>query len=133
MKIVPFVAVFALAFAFTPASHAAPQERPQDHWNLADLYPDARAWEEDAARVEAGLKRFDACRGHLGESARRLRECLDLEYDVFRRVARMSVYSGELEAQDTGDPAAQSLNQKAQVLGAKIAEATAFVNPELLK
>jgi oligoendopeptidase F len=119
------------ALAFTSAAAAA--DGPQDRWNLADLYPDVKAWNEDAAKVESQLQRFTACRGKLGESARRFKECLELEYDVLKRYARLSVYSGELLAEDTGAPASLELSQKAQIVGAKISEATSFVNPEIIK
>jgi oligoendopeptidase F len=107
-------------------------ERPQDRWSLADLYPDVQAWNADVAKTEAQLREFASCRGHLGESAARFRQCLDLEYDLSRRYARLSTYAGELEAEDTGNSASQALNQKAQVLGAQIGEVTSFVNPEVL-
>ena len=129
MPIRPLAA--ALFASFAALSQAA-TERPQDRWNLADLYPSVQGWNEDVARVEAGLKRFGTCRGHLGESAGRFRQCLDLEYDLQKRYAKHAVYAGELEAEDTGKPESQALNQKAQVLGAKLTEETAFVNPEIL-
>jgi oligoendopeptidase F len=124
-----------LAAALLPlalASSALAAERPQDRWNLADLYPSVQAWNEDAAKTQAQLVQFAACRGHLGASAQRFKRCLDLEYDLAKRYEKLSTYAGELEAEDTGKPESQALNQKAQVLGAKISEDTAFVNPELL-
>src|SRR5260221_281737 len=122
-------AAFFLAMA---ASAFGAAERPQDRWNLADLYPSVQAWSEDAARTEAELKQLASCHGHLGESAGRLRRCLDLLYGVQKRYAKVSVYAGELEAEDTGRQESQALNQKAQVIGAKINEESAFVNPEIL-
>jgi oligoendopeptidase F len=107
-------------------------ERPEDRWNLADLYPGVAAWTGDAAKVEAGMKQFASCRGKLGTSAKRLRECLDLQTDLAKRYGRLSVYAGELLAEDTGAASSLELSQKAQVLGARLAEATSFVKPEIL-
>jgi len=129
MQIRPLAAALLLA---SSASASAAAERPQDRWNLSDMYPTVAAWNGDVARTEAQLKEFAACRGHLGDSAKRFRQCLDLEYDLQKRYAKLSVYSGELEADDTGNPDSQALNQKANVLGSKISEAAAFVNPEIL-
>jgi oligoendopeptidase F len=114
------------------ASAALAAERPQDRWSLSDLYPDAKAWSADVAKTEEQLKQFAACRGHLGESAARFRKCLDLQDDLDKRYARVAVYAGELEAEDTGKPESQALNQKAQVLGAQLGEDTSFVSPEIL-
>ena len=106
---IDFLAALA-ALAVATSSLAA--ERPQDRWSLADLYPDAPAWSADVARTEAQLKQFASCRGHLGASAARFRQCLDLEYDIFKRYARLSTYAGELESEDTGKSESQALNQK---------------------
>ena len=110
----------------------AAAERPEDRWNLADLYPTVQAWHDDAARLDAQLKAFDACRGKLGESARRFKSCLDLQADATKRYYRLDVYANELLAEDTGAAASLELSQKSQVLGSRANEATSFVSPEIL-
>ena len=62
----------ALLTLVASASLAA-VERPQDRWNLADLYPTVEVWNADAAKLEGQFQQLAACAGHLGESARRLR------------------------------------------------------------
>ncbi|MGZ5039260.1 MAG: oligoendopeptidase F [Usitatibacter sp.] len=126
-----YFAAAILALPFTTAFAAA--ERPQDRWSLSDLYAGTQAWNADVAKTEEDLKRFAACGGHLGDSAKRFKECLDLEYDIAKRYARVGTYASELESEDTGKPESQALNQKAQVLNARINEETAFVSPEILK
>lgn len=121
----------ALAFAAT-FGNAVAEDRPQDHWNLADIYKDQAGWNADYARVEADLKQFAACKGKLGSSATRLRECLDLQSALQQRAAKVSTYASERAAEDTGDAARQALDQKSNVLGASISEATSFVSPEIL-
>ena len=122
----------AALLTLSPLAFAAPQERPQDRWNLADLYASPQAWNEDYARVEAALPSLAACKGHLGDSARRLKECFDLNYDATRIYGRMSVYAGEWQAEDTGNAESLALQQKSRVLGSKLGEATAYVSPEVL-
>lgn len=121
-----------LATLLAAATCALAAERPQDRWNLADLYPTPDAWSDDARKVEAQLSELSACAGHLGDSARRLKECFDLQSDILKRFYRLTVYSSELQAEDTGKPESLALRQRAQVLGSKLSEATAFVNPEIL-
>lgn len=108
-------------------------ERAEDRWNLADLYPSVKAWADDAARLEAQLKEFAACRGRLGESARRFKTCLDAHADFTKRYARLEVYASELFAEDTGAHESLELNEKARILGTKREEATSFVKPEILR
>jgi oligoendopeptidase F len=122
----------ALALSSALAAHAAPQERPQDRWNLADMYASPQAFDADVARVEGQLKDIAACKGQLGSSAARFKHCMDTYYDAFKRLLRLYTYAGESAAQDTGDAAAQALEQKAQVLLAHIQEASSYVNPEIL-
>jgi oligoendopeptidase F len=129
--LVLLVVLFMNAIAALPA---AAQERIEDRWNLADLYATVPAWNDDAARLEAQLKEFAAsCRGHLGDSPQRFKQCLDLQADMNKRYARLAVYSGQLWAEDTGAPLGLELRQKTQVLGTQLSEATSFVNPEILK
>ena len=119
------------AAAVTSASLAA--DRPQDRWNLADLYPSVEAWNADAQKVEAGFADIAACKGRLGDSASRMRECLDLQSDTLKRYFRLAVYANELYAEDTGQSSSLSLRQRSQVLGSKLSEATSFVSPEVLQ
>ncbi|MGE5616878.1 MAG: M3 family oligoendopeptidase, partial [Bacillota bacterium] len=114
------------------AAIAAPAERPQDRWNLADLYPNVEAWNADAAKVDSAVSQLAACKGHLGDSAGKLRECLDLQSDVTKRYYRMAVYANETLAEDTGKPESLALTQRSQVLGSKLTQAASFVNPEVL-
>ena len=121
------------AFSFLSVALAAPSERPEDRWNLADIYPDTAAWNADADKMTASLGQISACRGHLGDSAQRLKQCLDLQTDTAKRYARLAVYASELRAQDTGVASSLELSQRSQVLGTKLGEATAFVRPEILR
>src|SRR6185436_20714425 len=129
MKILLSAAMLTAAIASATAPAA---ERPQDRWNLADLYPSTDAWNADAAKLDAELPQIAACRGHLNESARRLRECFELRTDATKRYFRLAVYSGQLLAEDTGNAQSLALQQRTSVLGSKFGEATSFINPEVL-
>jgi oligoendopeptidase F len=124
--------LLAAAVIASAGAQAAPQERPQDRWNLADMYATTQAWDADAAKVEGQLKEIGGCRGQLGASAARFKQCLDLEYDALKTTYRLYTYASENAAQDTGDTAAQALEQRVQVLLSRMQEATSFVNPEIL-
>jgi oligoendopeptidase F len=118
------------AFAATSVFAA---ERLEDRWNLADLYPSVQAWNDDAARLEAQLEEFVACRDHLGDSARRFKDCLDREADATKRYYRLAVFANELSSEDTGANEGIEVRQRSQVLGTRLSEATSFVNPEVLR
>jgi oligoendopeptidase F len=68
----------------------------------------------------------------MGDSAASFKRCLDLQADMTKRYQRMAAFSGEQVAEDTGDAAYLELDQKADLLGNRLGEATAFVDPEIL-
>ncbi|HEU0203624.1 MAG TPA: oligoendopeptidase F, partial [Burkholderiaceae bacterium] len=110
---------------------SAPAETPADRWNLGDLYPTSQAWSADAARLEAQMTELARCKGQLGKSAARLRQCLELRADATQRGWRLAVYAWELLAEDTGVDASIALSQQAERLRARFDEAVAFFEPEI--
>jgi oligoendopeptidase F len=124
-----------LALSFAAATWLAPAlaDSPADRWNLTELYPSVEAWNADSAKLEAQMKAFADCKGHLGDNAVRFKKCLDLQADMNKRYARLYVYSSETLSEDTGAAASLELQQKAEILGTKLNEAGSFVNPEVLR
>jgi len=122
--------VLLAAFAWVAPTAA---ESTADRWNLADIYASTAAWNADAAKLDAQMTEFAACKGHMGEDAARFRKCLDSKWDMTKRYYRLSAYSAEQLAADTGSPAFLELDQKADVRGAKLRAATSFVDPEILR
>jgi oligoendopeptidase F len=113
-------------------SASVPAETPADRWNLSEIYPSTAAWNADADKLEAQMKEFSDCKGHLGDSVERFRKCLDLQADMTKRYFRLETFAGEQVSEDTASPAYLELDQKGDILGAKFGEATSFVDPELL-
>ena len=122
--------VFLLAAAVLNPALA---ESLEDRWNLADLYPSVAEWNADATKLEAQMTELAGCKGHLGDSAARFKQCLDLRADMAKRLDRMAVYAFEQLAADTGSPANLELQQRVLVLDSKVDEAAAFMNPEVLR
>ena len=122
----------AWLIVITTWSAAALAETTADRWNLAEVYPSLAAWNADAVKLEAQLTEFAACKGHLGDSAARFRQCLDLQADLTERYYRLGLFSGEQLAEDTGSGPSLELDQRADILGNKLKEAGAFVDPEVL-
>ncbi len=111
---------------------AAAAEPDADRWDLRDIYADATAWSADATRVESQLRELETCKGHLGDSAASLPRCLDLRAEATQRFYRLALFAGEQLASDTGNAESMSLEQRADVLGNRLNEATAFFEPEIV-
>src|SRR5712692_5133257 len=122
-----------LFLAFFAGSALAATERPEDRWNLADMYASVKVWQEDGAKLEAQLKAFAECRGKLGESVRRLKGCVDAYADSTKRYARLETYASQLLAEDTGSHESLELADRARALGTRRQEAIAFLKPEILR
>jgi len=122
-----------LIFGTAIASVTALADSPADRWNLAEIYPSVAAWNADADKLDAQMKEFGKCKGHLGDSAARLKQCLDLQADMTKRYYRMAAFSSEQLSEDTGSSAFLELDQKGDILGNRLSEAGAFVDPEILK
>ena len=122
----------AVLLATVGNGFAADEVRPRDTWNLAEIYANESAWNDDVARIEKDLATFGKCRGKLGSSAKKFRECLDLEYAILERSSKVSTYASESQSDDSSNPSFQSMNAKAGNIGAKISEETAFVAPEII-
>ncbi len=118
--------------AIALACGAARAESAADRWNLADLYPTQAAWDADAAKLEAQLPKLAACKGEMGASAARLRECLDLRADMAKRSGRLYVFASEQHEQDMGVAANEAVVQRADVLSNRFGETASFFEPELL-
>ena len=121
--------VLIIATAFIAPTQA---ETIADRWNLSEIYPSVAAWNADAEKVDAQLSSLVSCKGHLGESAARFKQCLDLQADLTKRYQRLRAYSSEQAAEDTGNAGYLELDQKADLLGNRIDEGSAFVDPEIL-
>jgi oligoendopeptidase F len=130
MRLRVLAALLAATFVHV---HAARAESQADRWNLGDLYASRADWDADATKLTAQLKEIGQCKGQLARSAARLRQCLELRADMEKRFYRMAVYSNELLAEDTGAADSLALNQRSDLLENQFNEATAFMEPEILR
>lgn len=105
---------------------------PAACWNLKAIYPDRAAWDRDKEALVAAIPALGDHRGHLGESPARLRSALDALMAVHQRHERLSHYAARWRDQDLGEAAPSAMADEMTRLGARIAAATAYLEPELL-
>ena len=94
--------------------------------------PSLAAWETAFAGVEQSLAGLAAFGGHLGEGPAILRDALARCEDVETAAAKVNLYASMQRAGDTGDQTFAALTSRAQGLDARLAAATAFLEPEML-
>lgn len=102
-------------------------------WDNTILYKNVDEWQKDRESIEKQLDKLKQFNGILGESADNLYSALRLYMDITKSYYKLADYAGRLSDEDTRISANQSLNQQQTTLGTKFGEASAFINPEILK
>jgi len=128
------LATLMLLFTFPlSAQDAATEADPAYTWDLTEIYPSPEAWEQDRQAVMGQTEAILARRGTLGDSAAALFETLALVSDATRQAMRVSAWA-ELQAdEDLRVTETQERRQLAQVMFTRLNEATAWIQPEILR
>jgi len=101
-------------------------------WQLEDIYPDTIAWRADFDYVSSHLPQLGEFEGKLGESSKKLAQCLAIRDTLNIKVSAMYVYAFMKYHEDTRVSFYQELQQRISTLDAQLDEATAFIQPEIL-
>jgi len=101
-------------------------------WKLQDIYPTDELWEQDFARVEALLPEMEKFKGHLAESGKNLLDCLVMQDSIWIVFDPLYVYAYMKLDEDTRVSKYQETSDRASGLYAKVREAFAFIDPEIL-
>jgi oligoendopeptidase F len=105
---------------------------PAHLWNLRHIYDNNEAWQIDFARVEEMIDSVSSLEGTLGDSPGSLTEALRSNADLGESLDKVFVYANLLRDEDTRDASAQAMAERASRLATRVAEATSFVEPEIL-
>jgi oligoendopeptidase F len=106
---------------------------PKYTWNLAEIYPDEKAWRGEKDRVTAEIPKLKGYRGKLGSSAGTLAEALELMSRLDKELSRQYVYASMLADQDTRVSTHQGMQQEMQQLFATFSAEAAYIEPEVLR
>ncbi len=101
-------------------------------WDLSDLFPTPDDWYTARQQVLAELDDIEQQRGTLSESAGSLYRTLRLISDTRRLAGRVAVYASLEADEDLRETEPQERRQLADAMFARLREATAWVDPELM-
>jgi oligoendopeptidase F len=135
-RIAPGIVFAASLAAFAGqaiAAEEAPKVDPAHTWDLTEIYASEEDWNKAREEVLAELEHVIAKRGTLGESADNLYEALALISDTSRKGARVFAYASLKADEDLRATEFQERRQLAQAMFAQFGEATAWVQPEILR
>ena len=104
----------------------------QYKWNAEAVFPSRAVWEAELETVSKALEALTPFQGHLGDSASKLADWLELSTSLVRRVSKLFFYARMSQSCDTGDEEATGMTGQAFGLYARVGAATSFSNPEML-
>jgi len=123
-----------LFFATAGFAQSAATDRDQQYsWDLTEIYPSIEAWEQAREEVMDQFATIEARRGTLGDSADSLFETLDLISETSKEAARVSTYASLNADENLRNNETQERRQLSQVMSARFNEATAWVQPEIIR
>jgi len=108
---------------------AVPVERT---WDAESVFASVAAWEAELDGLLDELPRLEAYRGRLAEGPEVLADALAIREELARRAGLVTSYALLGYAVETTDQAAVARFGRSQSVGAQVAAATSFVEPELL-
>lgn len=103
----------------------------EDTWDLTPLFADEGAWEREFEAVGASFGEVERFKGRLAEGPAVLRDALECEKRINMRMERLHQYAGLRLAENSADAAALARESKLHGLSTKVAEACAFLAPEI--
>jgi oligoendopeptidase F len=101
-------------------------------WDLTELYPSVAAWDAERQRLLGEFDSLARFRGTLGQGGNELYAALRRVSDLYREALRVYVYAGLQQDEDLRVTAAQERAQLAEALLARLSQATAWMDPEIV-
>jgi oligoendopeptidase F len=103
-----------------------------DKWDLTHLFANVSKWQEDFAWLQCEYPKFEQWKDRAGESAQTLAAMLEFEKALELKIERVYHYASLQAAEDSTNNEYLARIGQVQNLVTKIAEAAAFVVPEIL-
>lgn len=107
-------------------------ETDPHRWNLEEIYPDAAAWDAALRLIGSRIEELAVRRGTLGSGPEELLACLDLYTGLLKEMYRASSYASMRYHEDTRVGETAGMEQRAALVATRLAEAAAFIEPEIL-
>jgi oligoendopeptidase F len=112
----------------TPTRNEIPES---DKWDLTQLFPNLKRWQEDFDWVQENYVRIAEWKGKIGESAGSLASCLEFEKELDLKIERLYHFASLQLAEDSANNEYLTRISQLQNLLTTIGESSAFVVPEI--
>ena len=106
--------------------------RVEDTWNLEDMYPSAKEWEEDLNKVRELAEQIAGMEGHLADCAGNLLKVLEKSAELGEKMELAYNYAERLFDQDQKNNKHQAMSAKAMSVYAQVSGQIAYLEPEII-
>jgi oligoendopeptidase F len=107
-------------------------EIPERHkWNLKDLYPSDKAWEDAKRQLVDEFDQVTQYQGKLANSASELLACLEFNSHVSKEFGRLYSYAHMKSDEDVRSSKYLAMKQEIQQLSTDYSSMAAFIRPEI--
>lgn len=131
-KFMVLIMIFYIA-ANSSAQQIERKDVPEKYkWNLADVFPTLDDWKNAAKIFSSKVNDIEKYKGKLSENAENLYFTLTTYYALLKQIYLISDYASRLSDEDLRISENQALSQQASTLWTQFAEASSFINPEIL-
>ena len=105
---------------------------PKFCWRMQDLFLDDEAWNHACESLQEKIGDFAKNKGKLSQGAKEMYQVLREKEEISRLFERVYVYANQKYHEDTGNRKYQELSGKAVALSSSLADASSFMEPELM-
>jgi len=103
----------------------------EHQWDLTPLFDADEKWEALFAETESDLEGYPSFRGRVGESAAVLKEAIEFDLSVSRKIERLYTYAHLKSDEDKSNDRYLAMLQRVVGLHARAAEQSSFMTPEI--
>lgn len=108
-------------------------EVPLDsQWDLTGIYSSVEDWNKELTELEAKIKTFPSFAGTLGDSALKLRECLEFDMNFSRKLEKLYTFAHLKNDEDKTNGFYQANYEKAMRLVSDAGKASSFIRSEIM-
>ncbi len=123
---------FLLLFTLTAVTKTRDEIPENFKWNLKDLYPSVDVFKQKRSEFSKKIEQLAKYQGKLGDSSKNLKECLDTFFDLHKELDRLMTYVSLRADENLGNSDNQKLKNETFNIARKFAEASSFIEPEII-
>ena len=104
-----------------------------DTWDLDGLYASGETWQADFKSLESQMQEYTSFQGTLGESAAKLKACLEFDMEFSRTLEKVHTFAHLRNDEDKTNNLHQGNYEKFSRLLTQYQQARSFINSEIME